>query len=105
MKRTVPAFDRITVDPGQLGGKPCIRGMRISVQRVLEILAENPSWEEILADYPGLEAEDIVQQVGIPDPVEPGRPPCRPAAGSSGDRRGGAHLDARRGGRAPAKNR
>lgn len=59
MKRTFPAFDRITTDPGQLGGKPCIRGMRISVQRVLEVLAENPSWEEILADYPGLEAEDL----------------------------------------------
>jgi uncharacterized protein (DUF433 family) len=37
-------FERITIEPGKLGGKPCIRGMRISVQRVLEILSSNPSF-------------------------------------------------------------
>jgi uncharacterized protein (DUF433 family) len=52
-------FDRITTDPGMLGGKPCIRGMRLSVHRVLEILAENPGWDDLRQDYPELEAEDI----------------------------------------------
>ena len=42
-----------------LGGKPCIRGMRLSVQRVLEILADNPSWDDVRHDYPELEEEDI----------------------------------------------
>lgn len=61
MKRTFPTLDRITTDPRQLGGKPCLRGMRISVRRVLEVLAEDPSWEEVLADHPGLEPEDLEQ--------------------------------------------
>ena len=54
-------FERITIEPGKLGGKPCIRGMRISVQRVLEILSSNPSWDDLRADYPELEPEDIRQ--------------------------------------------
>lgn len=54
-------FDRITARPDVLGGKPCIRDMRLSVQRVLEILADNPSWEDLRADYPELEPEDIQQ--------------------------------------------
>lgn len=58
-------FDRITTDPGILAGKPCIRGMRLSVQRVLEILADNPSWEEIREDYPELEPEDIRQALAF----------------------------------------
>lgn len=51
--------DRITVDPGQCGGRPCIRGMRIRVIDVLDLLASGMSWDEILADYPELEREDI----------------------------------------------
>ena len=62
---TFMGFDRITVEPGKLGGKPCIRGMRISVQRVLEILAENPNWDDIRADYPDLEPEDIQQALAF----------------------------------------
>jgi uncharacterized protein (DUF433 family) len=58
-------FDRITADPGVLGGKPVIRGMRLSVQRVLEILAQNPSWEELRLDYPELDAEDIRQALAF----------------------------------------
>jgi uncharacterized protein (DUF433 family) len=50
---------RITVDPEQLGGRPCIRGLRIRVIDVLELLAAGAMHEEILADYPYLEAEDI----------------------------------------------
>ena len=51
--------DRITVDPQQCGGRPCIRGMRIRVTDVLDLLAAGAAREEILADYPDLEAEDI----------------------------------------------
>ena len=49
---TVEAFDRITVEPGKCGGKPCIRGMRITVRRVLELLATYPDRAALLAEYP-----------------------------------------------------
>jgi uncharacterized protein (DUF433 family) len=52
-------LQRITTEPGKYGGKPCIRGMRIRVVDVLELLANNISPEQILADYPDLEPEDI----------------------------------------------
>lgn len=57
--RTAELLDRITVDPDQCGGRPCIRGMRVRVIDVLELLAAGESVETILADYPYLEAEDI----------------------------------------------
>lgn len=50
----------ITVDPHKLGGKPCIRGMRISVADVLEYLASGMSTEEILADFPDLTPDDVL---------------------------------------------
>jgi uncharacterized protein (DUF433 family) len=50
---------RITVNPGQCGGRPSIRGMRIRVKDILELLASGASREEILEDYPYLEPEDI----------------------------------------------
>jgi uncharacterized protein (DUF433 family) len=59
--KTFRGFDRVTADPQVLGGKPCVRGLRLSVQRVLEILSQNPSWQDIQADYPELEQEDIRQ--------------------------------------------
>ena len=52
-------MDRITFNPDQCGGRPCIRGMRIRVKDVLDLLAAGLSEPEILADYPYLEAEDI----------------------------------------------
>jgi uncharacterized protein (DUF433 family) len=55
------AFDRITLEPGKCGGKPCIRGMRITVRRVLEILATYPQREDIFREYPFLEEEDLRQ--------------------------------------------
>lgn len=55
------AFDRITVEPGKCGGKPCIRGMRITVRRVLEILATYRDRVEIFREYPFLEEEDLTQ--------------------------------------------
>ena len=52
-------LDRITVNPSQLDGKPCIRNMRISVQTILEFLSAGDSMEEILSQYPLLKKEDI----------------------------------------------
>ena len=49
----------ITIDPGRRGGKPCIRDLRITVYDVLEYLASGMSEEEILADFPDLERDDI----------------------------------------------
>ena len=56
-----PTFDRITVEPGKCGGKPCIRGMRITVRRVLEILAVHRDRQELLREYSFLEEEDLQQ--------------------------------------------
>jgi len=61
MDSTIPGFDRITMSPGKLGGKPCIRGLRISVADVMRALAGYPSQSELLADYPDLEPEDLQQ--------------------------------------------
>jgi uncharacterized protein (DUF433 family) len=52
-------FDRITFDPNILGGKACIRGMRISVSLLLNLVANGMTPEEILDEYPDLEEEDI----------------------------------------------
>ncbi len=52
-------LDRITFDPEQCGGRPCIRGMRIRVKDVLEMLAGGAAEAQILEDFPDLEAEDI----------------------------------------------
>jgi uncharacterized protein (DUF433 family) len=54
-------FDRITIEPGKCAGKPCIRGMRITVRRVLEILAASADRAGILREYPFLEEEDLEQ--------------------------------------------
>ena len=51
--------DRITVNPKQCGGRPCVRNMRIRVSDVLDLLASGMTREEILSDYPYLESEDI----------------------------------------------
>jgi uncharacterized protein (DUF433 family) len=56
---TPQLLNRITVDPAQCGGKPCIRGMRIRVADVLELLAADMSHEQILAQMPDLEEDDI----------------------------------------------
>lgn len=52
-------MDRITVDSSVCGGKPTIRGKRITVQTILEFLSAGDSKEEILSQYPSLESEDI----------------------------------------------
>jgi uncharacterized protein (DUF433 family) len=52
-------FERITVDPAVVGGKPCIRGLRFPVSRLLGLLAAGETREAILNDYPYLEPADI----------------------------------------------
>jgi len=52
-------MERITFNPNQCGGRPCIRGMRIRVKDVLDLVAAGIPESEILVDYPDLEADDI----------------------------------------------
>ncbi len=58
-------FERVTIEPAKMGGQPCIRGMRITVRRVLEILATYPDRNELFADYPDLEEEDLRQALAF----------------------------------------
>ena len=52
-------LSRITIDPGKCGGRPCIRGQRIRVTDILELLSCGAPFEEILADHPSLQRDDI----------------------------------------------
>jgi uncharacterized protein (DUF433 family) len=54
-------FDRITFDPAIMGGRACIHGMRITVSLVVNLVANGMSTEEILREYPDLDAEDVRQ--------------------------------------------
>jgi uncharacterized protein (DUF433 family) len=54
-------FDRITLDPAVMGGKPCIRGLRVTVGMIVGQIGSGRSIEEVLADYPYLEREDVLQ--------------------------------------------
>lgn len=58
-------FDRITIEPGKMGGKPCIRGLRISVENVLSILASYSDRRELFEDYPDLEEDDLRQALAF----------------------------------------
>ena len=53
-------MDRITLEPGKRGGRPCIRGLRISVYDILSMLSNGMSQEEVLDDFPELVREDIM---------------------------------------------
>jgi len=61
----VGSRQRITIDPEQMGGVPCIRGLRIPVATILAMLADGMTKEEILAAYPDLEPEDIEEAIKI----------------------------------------
>jgi uncharacterized protein (DUF433 family) len=56
-------LSRITIDDAQCGGRPCIRGMRIRVTDILELLGAGARFEEILSDYPYLERDDIFASI------------------------------------------
>lgn len=58
-------FERITINPEMMNGQPCIRDTRLTVRRVLEALAVYPDWDELMAEYPGLEREDIRQALEL----------------------------------------
>lgn len=61
---TMHTFKRITIDPKVCGGKPCIRGLRFPVSRLLGLLASGESVDSILTSYPYLEAEDFADVLG-----------------------------------------
>ena len=54
-------LNRITMDPAVMGGKPCIRGMRVTVGTIVGVMATGKAIEEVLAAYPYIEREDILQ--------------------------------------------
>ena len=60
---TKDRLSRITIDDAQCGGRPCIRGMRIRVTDILELLGAGATVEEILSDHPYLEREDILASI------------------------------------------
>lgn len=71
-----PLTDRITVDPEQCGGRPCVRGMRIRVSDVLDLLANGLSTEQVVEELPDLEPADVQaflrfasRRVAGPEPV------------------------------------
>ncbi len=60
-KNKMAQLDRITQDPQVMGGKPCIRGMRVTVGMIVGQIGAGHSIEEVLAEYPYLEREDVLQ--------------------------------------------
>ncbi len=58
---TAKAFDRITVDPAQMKGQPCIRGMRMTVRRVVDAVSLYPDRAELFREFPELQEEDVKQ--------------------------------------------
>ena len=59
------SFDRITWNPNQINGQPCIRGLRLTVRRVVEAIAIYPNREDLFRNYPELEPEDIRQALAF----------------------------------------
>ncbi len=67
-------FDRITIEPGKMNGQPCVRGLRLTVRRVLELIATYPDRAELFREFPDLTEEDLQQVLGyagaqLPDRV------------------------------------
>ena len=60
-------LSRITFDPQVMGGKPCIRGMRVTVGAIVGLVASGKTVDEVLADYPYLEREDILEALSYRD--------------------------------------
>ena len=58
-------FDRITTNPEVMNGQPCVRGLRLTVRRVVEAVALYPDWGDLQAEYPELEKEDIRQALAF----------------------------------------
>ena len=67
-------FDRITMEPGKMNGQPCIRGLRLTVRRVLDLIATYPDRAELFREFPELTAEDLAQALAyasaqLPDSI------------------------------------
>jgi len=58
-------FDRITWNPGQMNGQPCIRGMRLTVRRVVDAVSLYPDRNDLFRNYPELDAEDVRQALAF----------------------------------------
>ena len=58
---TVAGFDRITIDPKQMNGQPCVRGLRLTVRRVLELVALYQDRAELFKEFPQLQEDDLRQ--------------------------------------------
>jgi uncharacterized protein (DUF433 family) len=71
---TVAGFDRVTVDPAQMDGAPCIRGLRIPVHVVVSMVAAGHTASEIIEAYPDLEQEDVRQALAYAAAAVRGRP-------------------------------
>jgi uncharacterized protein (DUF433 family) len=56
-------LDRITIEPGKCGGRPCIRGSRMRVSDLLELLSHGATIDEVVADYPALERDDVLAAI------------------------------------------
>src|SRR5258708_12437805 len=68
-RKAMKLLERITVEPGKCGGQPCIRGKRMRVTDVLDLLSHGASHEEVLADYPFLEPDDILAAIPYASPL------------------------------------
>jgi uncharacterized protein (DUF433 family) len=62
---TVTSFDRISWNPDRMNGQPCIRGMRLTVRRVVEAVSIYPNREDLFSNYPELEPEDVRQALAF----------------------------------------
>jgi uncharacterized protein (DUF433 family) len=69
----VQYFERISTNPEVMGGKPCIRGMRVTVGMIVEALAAGQSTDNLLADFPYLEAQDIREALAYAASLAQGR--------------------------------
>ena len=58
-------FDRVTWNPNQMNGQPCIRGLRLTVRRVVEAVATYPDRQDLFRNYPELDAEDVKQALAF----------------------------------------
>ena len=70
-------LDRITINPNICGGQPCIRGMRIRLSDVLDLLANGLTPQEIVEELPDLELEDIRASLHLPTKLYPAKTPVR----------------------------
>jgi uncharacterized protein (DUF433 family) len=69
----VQDFQRITIDPEQMGGKPCIRGMRVTVGMIVEAISSGRTIPALLADFPYLEEQDIREALAFAASLAQGR--------------------------------